>query len=104
MNERFAGEIVTVKGKVYRFDDVHCLLSFLKSDAMANQKVNAIYLTDFSGSHAFTKPEESFLIESEGFNSPMNGNVACFANADSMEKVKQQFNASSVSWEQLKQK
>jgi copper chaperone NosL len=25
MNPRFAGEIITVKGKIYKFDDVHAL-------------------------------------------------------------------------------
>ena len=31
MDPKFGGEVVTKKGKVFKFDDVHCLIRFSKS-------------------------------------------------------------------------
>ena len=30
-DEKFGGEIITGKNKIYKFDDIHCLLSFKNS-------------------------------------------------------------------------
>ena len=102
MNPRFAGEIITVKGKIYKFDDVACLVSFLQSDEIKNEKIAGTYLIDFSDEHSFIKAEESIFLSSEEFKSPMHGNVAAFSNADSVKTVQQKLNAKQITWDELK--
>ncbi len=46
---------VTKKGKVYKFDDVHCLLSFTKAKMIEETQVKDIYLADFAGNHSLVK-------------------------------------------------
>ncbi|MBK9731179.1 MAG: nitrous oxide reductase accessory protein NosL [Chitinophagaceae bacterium] len=101
MDAKFAGELITAKGKVMRFDDAHCLLAYLQSEAFKNQKAAAAYLTDFSGDHKFVNTENAFFLSSPKLGSPMNGNVATFAVTDSLKKIQQQLGGEVITWKQL---
>ncbi|HEY3387683.1 MAG TPA: hypothetical protein VGK46_14315, partial [Saprospiraceae bacterium] len=36
MDKKFGAELVTAKGKVYKFDDVNCMVNFINSDYLAD--------------------------------------------------------------------
>ena len=98
---RYAAELVTEKGKVYIFDDVFCLQSFMKTGMQGDTKVKDIYLADFSGEHSLVKAGESFLLQGGDIRGPMNGNVIAFKNMDSMKMMAERFNAVAINWEQV---
>lgn len=100
-DNRFGAEIVTQKGKIYKFDDAHCLLSFLQSKAVEQKEIADVYFTDFTGTHALIKANRALLLKSELFQSPMNGHLAAFSVEDSMKKMAAQYRAASVTWDQL---
>lgn len=85
---QFGGEIITTKGKVYKFDDLHCLMEFLKENNVPKTTVKDIYAVNFSGSNNLIKANESLLLyKSDFLHSPMNGNIAAFDNRDSFAVV-----------------
>ncbi|HQD11928.1 MAG TPA: nitrous oxide reductase accessory protein NosL [Chitinophagales bacterium] len=98
---RFAAELLTKKGRVYKFDDIHCLLLFRKSDAVTPDNIKDEYLSDYSGDHAFVNVKTSLLLQSDELRSPMGGNIAAFAKQDSLQKVQDNFKGQIVSWENL---
>jgi copper chaperone NosL len=102
-DNRYGAEIITRKGKVYKFDDSHCLRSFIQSGTVEKKDRAAVYFTDFIGKHELIKADEAFLLQSDFFRSPMNGNMAAFSNADSMKKIAQQYKSNVVTWKQLNQ-
>lgn len=98
---KYAAEIVTTKGKVYKFDDIHCLLVFTKAKQNEEKLVKDIYLSDFTGNHSLIKADESFLLHGGVIRGPMNGNIIAFGNKDSLQKMAIQFNASKATWQQV---
>jgi copper chaperone NosL len=98
---RFGAELITKKGKIYKFDDMHCILAYLKSNTMDKNEIRDVYLSDFSNQHQLHKAGESFLLQSDELKSPMNGNIAAFSNEDSMKKAMEAFKGSSTLWSQL---
>ena len=79
---RFGAEIITAKGKAYKFDDMHCILSFLKAGSV--DTVNArVYLVDFYHASAATCTTMSIL-KSDALRSPMQGNMAAFASKENL--------------------
>ncbi len=98
---RFGGELVTGKGKVYKFDDAHCLLSFLQSAELKDEKKTSVYFVNFSGSHSFIPAAKALFLKSDTLRSPMNGNVAAFDNADSLQAALQKFPGAILHWEEL---
>lgn len=96
-NQRFGGEIVTKKGKIYKFDDLHCIASFLKSQAFASKDVAGIYLLDYSTTN-FIKAGESMLLSSDNLHSPMGSNTAAFINKDSLKSFERQYPGTITTW------
>jgi len=101
-DNRFGGELITQKGKAYKFDDLHCLTSFLKSNYREPNEIGEIYLVDFSRPGTFIVSKESFLLKSEALRSPMGANIAAFKEKDSMTKFSIQYPGEGISWETVK--
>ena len=101
-DKRFGGELLTRKGKAYKFDDMHCINSFLQSNVIDSADIAEIYLVDFSRPGTFIISEESIFLKSEDLRSPMGGNIAAFKEKDSMAKFIQQYPGESLSWNEIK--
>ena len=102
-DNRFGAEIVTKKGMAYKFDDVHCIVGFLRSKKISREEINGIYFTDFCLPHSLIKVEHALFLQSPNFKTPMNGNIAAFSKQDSLAKVFSTFNGNAVSWEEMQQ-
>ncbi|MDP4263413.1 MAG: nitrous oxide reductase accessory protein NosL [Bacteroidota bacterium] len=100
-DNRFGAEVITKKGKAYKFDDAHCLLSFLKADGFDHKQVKEIYFTDFSDDHSLIKAGNVFLLKSEDLKSPMAGNIAAFSSKDSLDKMMTVYKGTIMEWGQL---
>jgi copper chaperone NosL len=102
-DNRYGAEIISRKGKVYKFDDSHCLLSFIQAKTVEKKDLDKVYFTDFTGDHVLIKADDAFLLQSDFFRSPMNGAMAAFSNTDSMKKIEEQYKGNVVTWKQLNQ-
>jgi copper chaperone NosL len=100
-DNRFGAELVTQKGKIYKFDDMLCLVSFLHAENGVKKDNAAIYFTDFSNGHALISANGAILYKSDLLQTPMGGHIAAFGNADSMKKAAIQYSGSMVLWEEL---
>lgn len=94
-------EIVTKKGKLYKFDDIHCLLSFNKAKLIEAAEIKDIYLADYAGTHELINVKESFLLHGGDIKTPMNGNVIAFKSNDEMKTFLKNLNAKETSWQEL---
>lgn len=100
---KFAAEIVTTKGKVFKFDDIHCLQSFTKAKTVDKKEIGAIYFSDYNNGSNLINAQQSFLLKSEQLKTPMNGNIAAFGNIDSFKKYQQQFSGVELNKEEILQ-
>lgn len=100
-DNRFGGEILTKKGKTYKFDDIHCLMSFKKSDVLNKEIISNIYFVNFEGTHNFIEASKAHLFKSDALHTPMAGNIAAFDNEQSLNNTAQKFKGSEVTWNDL---
>mgnify|MGYP003513015243 FL=1 len=98
---RFGAELVTKKGKVYKFDDVHCILAYLKTKDVEPGNINNYYLTNYSGSHQLINVQTALLLKSDALRSPMGGNIAAFDNKDSLVSIQKRFPGNTATWNDL---
>ncbi len=96
MEKEFACEWVTVKGKVFRFDDVHCLLSYHK----ANKSEGIAYVNDFNGKELI-KASDLFFVNSTVLKAPMGGNVAAFTKQAAAENFAGANQGTLLSWQSV---
>jgi copper chaperone NosL len=102
-DKKFGAEIETQKGKIYKFDDIHCLTSFLKSGTLDTQQVKNIYMVDFASAGNLVLSSQCFLLQSENIQAPMGSHIAAFANEDSLRSFQLQLNGKQVSWHEVNQ-
>ena len=100
-DNRFGAELVTEKGKIYKFDDIHCLKAFLHAENGVKKENASLYFTDFSNGHALVDMGNTVFYKSDLLKTPMGGNIASFSNRDSMKKTAAQYKGSEVSWEEI---
>jgi copper chaperone NosL len=100
-DNRFGGEVITPKGKIYKFDDAHCLISFLHSGTIKNEVNASVYFIGFSGNHALVPANAALFLKSDLLRSPMDGNVAAFDNKDSLRNALEKFPGQLISWNEL---
>jgi len=98
---KYGAELVTKKGKRYKFDDIHCLRSLVKAKSIEEKDIKDIYLVDFAGDHSLVKTGESFLLQGDNIRGPMNGNVIAFKNKDSLKAIARQLKGEETSWDKL---
>lgn len=87
MDKRYGAELITKKGKIYKFDDLHCLLAFVKDASVRTEQVRQMYLVDFLEPHGFIELEQAFLYKSELMRSPMGSNIAAFLSMEQLKKT-----------------
>lgn len=101
-DKNFGAEIMTKKGKAYKFDDTHCLIAFMKEGTVAEKDVEGTYLVNFADPHNFVEVSQALLLKSEELHSPMGGNVACFDNKEKLDDVARRVKGEIITWEALK--
>jgi copper chaperone NosL len=84
-DKRFGGEVCTRKGKVYKFDDLHCLLASLQAGTPAHEDIGAIYLVDFTGGGWIEAPK-AYLLKAPGLHTPMGGDLAAFTSETALNQ------------------
>lgn len=98
-DNRFGGEIISKKGKIFKFDDMHCLFSFDSAD-INNRNDQRIYLVDFE-KHNLIDADKAFLFKSEQLRTPMEGNIAAFSSRNDFQNALQKFKGVEVNWKEL---
>ena len=101
MENQFVAELGTKKSKLFKFDDVQCLLNFVQADKIKKDEIKNVYLMDYEAPGNFISASNAFFIKSENLKSPMGGNIAAFDNSDSLIKVQKYFPGNTVNWNDL---
>ena len=87
MDLRFGAEIVTTKGKVYKFDDGHCLAAFFERRGVELSEIHQALIADYNNPREFIKVNSAEFVVSSQLKSPMGGNAAAF-NSEAAAKTK----------------
>jgi copper chaperone NosL len=98
---RFGAELITKKGRISRFDDMHCLRGYMAMGNFSTADLKSIWLVDYANSAQFIPAEKAILLKSEKFRSPMAGNIAAFSTKEKMEAVKADYPGEILSWKDI---
>ncbi len=96
MDPKFGGEIVTKKGKVYKFDDAHCVATFMERRGVELSEIHQTLFSDYNSSDEFIKVNAAEFVVSSQLKSPMRGNAAAFKNKMAADKKAAEIEGSKV--------
>ena len=98
---KFGSEIITGKGKVYKFDDAACLVKFIKSGELNEKDISQKVVSDFEKPSAFIDMDNALFVVSPAIKSPMMGNAAAFKNKPSAEAFNAPLEGKIMDWKQF---
>ena len=101
MDKKFGAELVTAKGKVYKFDDANCMVNFTNSDYLADETIVHKLIVDYSQPEKLISAEKAFYLKSDEIRSPMASQIAAFETQKIMLKYKPKLKAIYLSWGEL---
>jgi len=98
MDNKFGAELVTTKGKIYKFDDINCLLNYY--NAHEAEQVNYAHklVIDFTKPGVLIEAGNSHYLKAETIKSPMASQIAAFEDYDMMNENKKKWNGIYLSW------
>lgn len=97
---KFGAELITSKGRIYKYDDVICMINWLRKDdnnkIIVSRKLIAIY----NNNGELIDVENAVMVMNDKIRSPMNSGIAGFKTSDEALKTIP-FAEQTLSWEQI---
>ena len=97
VDEGHAAELVTRKGRVYAFDSIECLASYLGSLEDPGE-VHSLWVTDFSNPPDLIRAEEAYFLLSPTLTSPMGMGLTAFSRVEDRDGAVNAFGGGPLSW------
>jgi len=97
---KYGAEVMTQKGRVYRFDDIMCMKEYCNDNS--DKKMESFYVLDFNQNNVLIPAETAFYLSGGKINTPMRGNVIAFKTENEAKEIQTQLEANSMSWNEIK--
>ena len=101
MDNKFGAEVVSTKGKVFKFDDANCLINFLNTGVLPEEEIAHLLITDFASPGNLVDAKTAFYVKSENIKSPMASNVAAFQHKSNLDLQNDSWKGIQLSWGEL---
>ncbi len=100
-DQKFGSELVTAKGKVYKFDSIECLAAYDVTSKLVAGDIHSMWVTDFIKPGSFLNIESAAIIASERQKSPMGVGLLAVASAERATQLITAVGGKVLSWEQV---
>jgi len=95
---RYGAELITQKGKIYKFDDMYCMKVFLQDEIVTENQVHSLWLVDFEATEQLIPAEKSYLLYNSELKSPMGSNTAAFADEATRQQQHSEHSGTMLLW------
>jgi len=95
-------ELITDKGKVFKFDATECMLNYLDDDN--DLQVKTLLTNYYEAPTEFINVENATFLISENLPSPMGAYLTAFKTKETAKKVQIEKGGELYNWESLKDK
>lgn len=103
MEPQFGAEIITTKGRIFKFDDIHCVTNFIKKEKIRKSDIKQTLFIDYNKNGNFVDGATAHFVTSPQLKSPMNSNTAAFATKEDADKKAAETSGQLNDWNTLLQ-
>jgi copper chaperone NosL len=98
IDDRYGSEVLTDKGKVYKFDSIECLVEYALDKNLLGDDNKRFLVNDFSQPKKLIDVKKAFYVHNETFRSPMGLNVSAFEKESAAKKFISENGGSKLVW------
>lgn len=96
---KFGAEVITKKGRVYKFDDIMCMVKYCKENS--NTKMDSYYVNDYQENNILIPAETAFFLSGGTIQSPMRGGIVAFSRENVANDITSKLNAEAITWDAI---
>lgn len=100
-DQRYGGELMTTKGKAYKFDSIECLSAYLLEQKTGSGDLHSIWTIDFYNPEKFIDAAQAWYLHSDLLKSPMGLNLSAFSDPGMAQTVKNVYPGELLRWENV---
>ncbi|HNU14683.1 MAG TPA: nitrous oxide reductase accessory protein NosL [Chitinophagaceae bacterium] len=101
IDPKFGCQLITNKGKIFKFDDVICMSLFIKSGSVEERDVKQQVVINFEKENDFLDVNKTFFVVAPGIKSPMGSHAAAFVDKETAEKFNTGKTGTILTWKEL---
>ncbi len=98
-DRKFGGELITKKGKIYKFDSIECLAAYYKDIQTAD--VQSLWTIDFSEPGTWIKADQAAYLHSKNLPSPMGMFLSSYGTREKAETMRAQMEGNVMNWQEV---
>lgn len=97
-DNKYGSEIVTDKGKVYKFDSIECLIEFALEKNIIGDVNQTFLVTNFANPGNLIDTRTAVYVQNDDYRSPMGLNVSAFGSESEAQKFLSENGGRKLSW------
>jgi copper chaperone NosL len=101
-DQRYGTELITTKGKIYKFDSIECLAAYIIEEKKGTNDLQSIWTIDFKYPEKFIDATKAWYLHSDLLKSPMGLNLSSFTEKNAAENAKNVFPGELIRWDEVK--
>lgn len=102
VDEQHAAELVTSKGKAYKYDAIECMMNYLNRKELKSDDMSFLLITNYNEPGKLIDAKSATYIHSEAIPSPMGGFLSAVYDKDVAEQIVDAKGGETLDWEELK--
>lgn len=103
VDKKYGSEIVTSKGKVFKFDAAECTINYILDNKAEESDLEMILVTDLAHPENFIDARTASFLITPKLRSPMGENISSFPDKETAMKFQSEFGGELYDWNGLKQ-
>ncbi len=103
VDERFAAEIVTDKGKIYKFDAIECMINHSNNESLFGADGYNFWITDLNQPRVLINARYSYFLRAKALPSPMGMYLSGYNDQRSALIKHNEIGGKIYSWKELKE-
>jgi copper chaperone NosL len=101
-DEQFGAEIVTSKGRVFKYDAVECMASALLTGDVDEKSVELLLTIDHANPTVLVDATAAVYLRSPQLRSPMGMNLSSFSSGEDAEKTAERYAGETLTWDETR--
>lgn len=98
IEQSHGAELVTSKGKVYKFDSIECMAAYILKNKIRKEGIHSLLVTDFEDPGVFVDAISATFLHSAQLRSPMGLNLTAVQNREVGISLLNKYDGDLLDW------
>ncbi|MBE0538459.1 MAG: nitrous oxide reductase accessory protein NosL [Ignavibacterium sp.] len=101
MDKRYGAELVTDKGKIYKFDSIECLVGYIDNKKINKNDYSSVWVGSYAKPGNLIDAGTAIYLKNDDLRSPMGLNVLAVETEEQLSSIFNRYGGKRLVWENL---